>query len=60
MTVIDCNAGGFTVSRIDPLTLPEVAVMVVCPALTELARPELSTVATPLFEEDQIALEVRS
>ena len=59
VTVIDCKAGGSTVSRVEPLRLPEVAVMVVWPAATELAKPETSMVATPLADDDQVTLEVR-
>lgn len=59
MTVIDCKAGGFTVSRVEPPMLPNVAVMVVWPAVTELAKPAVSIVATPLADEDQVTLEVR-
>ena len=40
-----------TVNRVDPETLPEVAVMVVDPAPTAVARPVLLIVAVaPMFE----------
>src|SRR6185369_1385086 len=40
VTAIDCNAGGgVTVSTVEPVTAPEVALMVVVPAATAVARP---------------------
>ena len=58
VTVMDCNTAGLTVSVVEPLMLPEVAVMVVCPAPWVVAKPELLIVATPVLDEDQIALDV--
>ena len=36
---IEDSAAAFTVSVVEPVTDPRVAVMVVCPALTLVARP---------------------
>jgi len=40
--------------------LPEVALMLVVPAATPVPRPELFTVATPVAEDDHVALPVIS
>lgn len=51
VTVTETNAAGVTVRGVDPLTLPAVAVIVVCPSETLAASPMLGavalTVATP-------------
>jgi len=51
---------GVTVKVIDPVMLPEVALMLVVPAATPVPRPELFTVATPVAEDDHVALPVIS
>ena len=59
VTAIDCSVGGFTVRVVEPLTLPDVAVIVLWPAPCVVARPAPLMVATPLSDEDQLTLEVR-
>ena len=44
ITVIDTSAAGVTVSVVDPLMVPDVAVMVVCPSETLAACPTLGAV----------------
>ena len=52
-----------TVREVDPLTAPITAVMLVVPAETAFASPVvgavLLTVATLVFEDDQVTLPVR-
>ncbi len=59
----DTSDAGFTVSRVDPETLPDVAVIVAEPAAIAVARPfdpaALLMVAMPVFEELHITDEVR-
>jgi hypothetical protein len=50
----------FTVRVVLPERLPEVAVMVVVPVVTGVARPLALTVATAGFDELQVTWEVRS
>jgi hypothetical protein len=59
VTAIDCNTGGFTVRVVDPMTLPEVARMVVCPAPWVVANPEALIVATAVLVDVQVAVAVR-
>ena len=47
-----------TVSVVLPLMAPEVAEIVVAPAPTEVAKPALFTVATPVLELVQVAVPV--
>lgn len=64
VTVRETRAAGATLSMVEPLTEPEVAVMVEVPCVTLVAKPwlpaELLTVATLTSEEAQVAEEVRS
>ena len=57
--MIDCNTGGLTLSRVEPLTLPKVAVMVVWPAPAEVAKPAALMVATDVADDVQVTLAVR-
>jgi len=50
----------FTVTDVDPMTLPSVAVIVDDPAATPFTTPEPSTVAFATVEEPQVASKVRS
>ncbi len=63
VTVMDTRVAGFTVSEVDPVMLPDAAVIVVVPAATEVARPlepaALLTVATPVLDELQVAEAVK-
>ena len=53
------TAAGVTVSVVVPLTLPEVAVMVVGPVVNADARPVDEIVATVTFDETQAVEAVR-
>src|SRR6185503_14025557 len=64
VTARDCNAGGgVTVSTVEPVTEPEVALIVVVPAATPVARPwvplVLLIVATPVFDDAHVTDVVR-
>jgi len=56
---IETRAGGLTVSIVEPLTIPELAVMVVEPCALLVASPVVPTVATLVFEDAHIAELVR-
>jgi len=58
--VREISVAGFTVSKVDPDILPDVALIVVEPADTEAARPELPTVATLVLDELQVTEAVKS
>ena len=53
VTAIEVKDTAFTVRDVEPVTDPDAAVMVVAPAATLLARPELLMVAAPGVEEFQ-------
>ncbi len=59
VTAIETSAGAVTVKTADPLTVPEVAVIVVVPAATEVASPAELIVAALVTEEVQMAELVR-
>jgi hypothetical protein len=63
VTAIDTRVADVTVIVVDPEILPDVAVMIVEPAATELASPlepaALLTVATPAADEPQVTTVVR-
>jgi len=54
VTAIDTSTAGVTVSVVEPLTLPEVAWIVVLPADTLVAIPAAEIVATPVLLELQV------
>ena len=49
-----------TVKVVVPLTIPEAAVIVVVPSPAPVASPVKPNVATAVFEEDQLAVFVKS
>jgi hypothetical protein len=60
VTEIEIKAGGVTVTVVDPLIEPDLAVMVAVPIATAVASPVLLfMVATEVFEEVQVAVVVR-
>jgi len=59
VTAIEVNDAGFTVRVVEPVTLPEVAVIVVVPVATLVARPALLIAATLVADELQITVLVR-
>jgi hypothetical protein len=61
VTTIDwrVGAGAVTVSTVDPTTDPEVAVMVLVPTPTPVAKPPAVIVAAPVVAEAQVTEAVR-
>ena len=59
VTAIETRVGGFTVKEVDPLIVPEVAVIVEVPAATAVANPAALMVATLVSEEVQVTELVR-
>ena len=62
MSVIETSVGpvtAVTLNKVLPKMLPDVAVIVVEPALTPVARPEAEIVAMELDEELQVAVAVK-
>ncbi len=57
---MDESVAGFTVRVVDPDTVPDVTVIVVVPAATEVAKPPALIVATPVLDEAQVDVNVRS
>lgn len=60
VTAMDTRAAGVTVKVVEPLIAPEVAVTVVLPKATLLARPWLLMVATLVFAVVQATEFVRT
>jgi hypothetical protein len=58
VTAIDVSVFAFTVSAAVPLTPLKVAVIVVVPDATAVARPAALIVATPALELAQVAVPV--
>jgi hypothetical protein len=59
VTAIVCKTAGVTVNVVDPLIDPEVALIVVDPVATVLAKPALLMVATAVAEDVHVAVLVR-
>ena len=60
LTVIETTEAGVTVSSVDPLVPPRVAVMVAVPVAREVPRALELTVATTVLLEPQVADVVKS
>jgi hypothetical protein len=60
VTEIDVMAGAVTVTDVEPVTEPSVAVMVADPAATPLTKPASLTVAFAIVEELQVTRSVTS
>ena len=58
-TATDTRVAAVTVRPVDPLIPPEVAWIVVLPAVAPVARPPAAMVATPVLVELQVADAVR-
>jgi hypothetical protein len=56
---MDISTAGRTVSTVLPLTMPEVAEMVVVPTATVVARPPAAIVAAAGFVDAQVTVAVR-
>jgi len=59
VTAMETGAGAVTVRRVDPLIVPEVAVIVEAPTATVVASPAELMVAALVAEEVQVAVFVR-
>ncbi len=59
VTAMETRVGAVTVRTVDPLIVPEVAVIVVVPAATVVANPAELMVAALVAEEVQMAELVR-
>ncbi len=59
VTAMDTSTGAVTVSVVEPLIEPEVALMVVVPAAIAVATPPALTLATAVEVEVQTAVLVR-
>jgi len=59
VTAIDARVAEVTFSVVDPLTVSELAEIVVVPTPFPMARPALDIVATPVAEELQVTALVR-
>ena len=59
VTAIVANVAAVTVNPVDPLMDPDVAVIVLLPVATPVARPPLVIVATPVFVELHVTVLVR-
>ena len=60
VTVIDAKVGCVTVNSVEPLTVPDVAVIVEDPAATPIANPDVDIVAVDAIADDQTAVAVKS
>lgn len=60
VTVIDVKVGCVTVNSVEPLMVPDVAVIVEDPAATPVANPDVDIVAVAAIDDDQTAVAVKS
>lgn len=60
MTVMDARVAGVTESVVVPDTVSDVAVIVVVPVATDLAKPEVLIVTALVLDEFQITEVVKS
>ena len=59
VTAIETSVAAVTVRVVEPGTLPNVALIVVVPAFTVVAKPVVLIVAAAVLEEAQVTLAVR-
>ena len=59
VTAIDCSTAAVTVSTVEPVTPLSVALMVLVPLLTPVARPPALMVATEVVAEAHVTWAVR-
>ena len=59
VTVMDCSVAAVTVSNVEPTTAPEVALIVLLPAATAVAKPPAPMVAVAMVPEAQVTEAVR-
>ena len=60
VTAMLCRVAEVTVSTVEPLTSPSVALMLLVPAATPVARPLALIVAVAVVPEAQVTAAVRS
>ena len=60
VTSMDTSIAGVTINVVEPEILPDVALIVVDPAATEVANPAALIVAAPVLDEFQVTCFVRS
>jgi len=60
VTDMEARVAGVTVRAVTPAIFPEATRMITAPAVTAVARPLPSTVATTGFDELQVTCVVRS
>jgi hypothetical protein len=59
VTAMDCSVGAVTVSSVEPTTDPEVALMVLVPAATPVARPPVPILAVAVVPDPHVTDDVR-
>src|SRR5271167_2312160 len=59
VTAIDCSVAAVTVSKVEPLIAPDVALIVEFPTPAPVARPAALIVAVVVVPDDQVTLDVR-
>jgi hypothetical protein len=59
VTAIDCNVAAVTVSKVEPLIAPDVALIVEVPTPAPVASPDALIVAMVLVPDDHVTVEVR-
>ena len=59
VTAIDCSVAAVTVSTVEPLIAPDVALIVEVPTPAPVAKPDALIVATEVVPELQVTLDVR-
>jgi len=59
VTAIDVNTAAVTAKVAEPMTVPDLAVIVVDPCDAAVAKPAVLTVATEVFDELQVAVLIR-
>jgi hypothetical protein len=56
---MDDRVAALTVKVVLPVTVPDAALIVVLPALADVATPPAAIVATAVFDDDHVAVVVR-
>ena len=59
VTAIDCSVAAVTVSTVEPTTGPNVALIVLLPTATPVAKPPAVMLATPGVADAQVTSAVR-
>jgi hypothetical protein len=59
VTAIDCSVAAVTVSKVEPLIAPDVALIVEVPTPAPVASPDVLIVAVVVVPDDHVTVEVR-